>query len=415
MVDLSPFIRPGDTVFLGQGTGEPQTLFEALVAQRQTLGPLSIFMGACFTDILRPEHRDLLRAGSYGTLGTTRALAAAGALDIYPIHIARIAQSIMSGAIACDVALVQLSPKGPNGKHSLGPINDYMRAAIAKARVVIAEVNAAIPWTYGAELPALDTLALTIEMDRAPAELASRPATPLETAIAANIASIVPDGATLQVGIGGTIDALLGCLKDRRDLGIHSGTIGDSVLDLIEAGVITNAQKPIDAGVTVTGSLFGTSRLMDAARENPAFRVEPFEYTHAAGILAQIPNLFAINSAVEVDITGQVNAEAANGRYIGAVGGQIDFMHAANAAERGCSIIALPSTAAGGAASRIRGGVDMVTCARADVDFVVTEYGVADLRGRCLRDRIRDMIGISAPAFREALERESHARIGRGF
>lgn len=412
--DLAPYVRPGDTIFWGQGTGEPLTLSTALVDQAAALGPLSVFVGACFAETIRPEHAEHLTIGSYGTLGTTRALAATGALELYPIHISRIGRSILSGEIPCDVAMVQLSPPGPNGEHSLGPINDYMRAAIVKARVVIAEVNAQLPWTYGRTLPDLGAIALKIDTDRRPAELAARSPSSIETRIAGNVAKVVPDGATLQVGIGGTIDALLQCLTDRRDLGIHSGTIGDSVLDLIEAGVITNARKPIDRGVTVTGSLFGTLRLMRAAGGNPRFRVEPFEYTHAAEVLARIPNLVAINSAIEVDITGQVNAEFANGRYVGAVGGQVDFMHAANRAERGCSIIALPSSV-GGRVSRILGNVETVTCARSDVDYIVTEHGVANLRGQPMRQRMRRMIAIADPAFRAELEREAHAREQRGF
>ncbi|WP_336965262.1 acetyl-CoA hydrolase/transferase family protein [Sphingobium aquiterrae] len=415
LVDLSPFLRPGDSVIWGQGTGEPLTLTESLVAQRAELGPLSVFVGACFSQTLQPAHADHLTIGSYGTLGTTRPLAAAGMLEIYPIHISRIARAIDDGQIGCDVALVQLSPKGPNGRHSLGPINDYMRNAMRKARIVVAEVNAAIPWTYGRELPDLDNLAMTVETDRRPAELASRPPSAIESAIAANVAGIVPDGATLQVGIGGTIDALLTRLMDRRNLGIHSGTIGDSILDLIEAGVITNADKPIDRGVTVTGSLFGTMRLLRAAGNNKAFRIEPFDYTHLAATTSQIPNLVAINSAIEVDITGQVNAEVTNGTYIGGVGGQIDFMHAANGAAQGCAIIALPSTAARGAISRILGRVDNVTCARSDVDYIVTEHGVADLRGQPMRARMRRMIEIADPAFRETLERQGFDRLKQGF
>ena len=416
LADLSSHVRPGDAVIWGQGTGEPLTLTQALVAQRATLGPLSIFVGACFSDTLQPDHADHLTIGSYGTLGgTTRALAAAGALDLYPIHISRIARAIDEGQIGCDVALVQLSPKGPNGKHSLGPINDYMRNAMAKARIVIAEVNHAVPWTYGETLANLGNVVLTVETNRMPAQLLARAPSVLDSAIAAHVAGIVPDRATLQVGIGGTIDALLTCLVGHRDLGIHSGTIGDAVLDLIEAGVITNAAKPIDQGITVTGSLFGSLRLLQAAGLNKAFRVDPFDYTHLGATTARIANLVAINSAVEVDITGQVNAEITGGRYIGAVGGQVDFMHAASGARQGCSIIALPSTAATGKFSRILDKVDNVTCARSEVDYVVTEHGVADLRGQPMRSRISRMIAIADPAFRDQLERQAHARLKQGF
>jgi acyl-CoA hydrolase len=187
------------------------------------------------------------------------------------------------------------------------------------------------------------------------------------------------------------------------------------MLDLIEKGVVTNARKPIDRGVSITASLFGGERLMRAANRNPAFEVHPYEYTHSAGVLARIPNLVAVNSALEVDLTGQVNAEVADGRYIGAIGGQVDFMHAATRAPDGCSIIAIPSTAAAGKVSRIRTSVETVTCARSEVDFVVTEQGVADLRCQPLRERMRRMLAIAHPDFRETLEREAHGRLARGY
>jgi acyl-CoA hydrolase len=402
-------------VVWGQGTAEPTPLTEALVAQRHTLGPLSVFVGISFTDTLMPEHADVLTISSYGTLGTTRRLAAAGVLAITPHHVSKLGSAIERGRIGCDVALVQVSLPGPNGRPSLGPINDYMRAALRRARTVIVEVNDQLPWTYGTELFPLERIALTIETSRRLVKAPFKPPSAVERTIAAQAASIIPDGATLQLGIGGTIDALIQCLSDRRDLGIHSGTIGDGVLDLIEKGVVTNACKPIDRGITVTASLLGGERLMRAAERNPAFEVHPYEYTHNAGVLARISNLVAVNSALEVDLTGQVNAEVTDGRYIGAVGGQVDFMHAATRAPDGCSIIALPSTAQGGKRSRIRTSVEAVTCARSEVDFVVTERGVADLRGQPFRQRMRRMLAIAHPDFQGSLERDVHGRLAQGF
>jgi acyl-CoA hydrolase len=412
---LKNILRPGDHILWGQGTAEPTLLTEALVAQRHVLGPLSVFVGVSLTDTLMPEHTDTLKVTSYGALGTTRRLAAAGVLEILPHHVSKLGSAVERGHIGCDVAMVQLSLPGPNGRPSLGPINDYMRAALRRARAVIVQVNEQLPWTFGPELPPLEHVALTIETSRPPVAVPCITPSAVERAIAAHASAIIPDGATLQVGIGGTIDALLQCLSDRRDLGIHSGTIGDGMLDLIENGVVTNARKPIDRGVSITASLFGGERLMRAANRNPAFEVHPYEYTHSAGVLARIPNLVAVNSALEVDLTGQVNAEVADGRYIGAIGGQVDFMHAATRAPDGCSIIAIPSTAAAGKVSRIRTSVETVTCARSEVDFVVTEHGVADLRCQPLRERIRRMLAIAHPDFRETLEREAHGRLARGY
>ncbi len=412
---LSAHLRPGDAVIWGQGGAEPTPLTQALVAERRQFSPLSVFVGVNFTDTILPEHTDALRVSSYGAFGSSRRLAAAGALEIIPCHVSRLGPSIKAGLIPCDVALVQVSPPGPNGRHSLGVINDYMRIALSLARAVIVEVNDQYPWTYGPELPDLGRVALRLETSRPPVSAPRSSPSLVERAIAEHAAAIIPDGATLQVGIGGTIDALLQCLTDRRDLGIHSGSMGDGLLDLIEAGVVTNARKPIDAGVTVVAALFGGARLLKAADRNPAFEVHPYEYTHGASVLAQIHNLVAVNSAVEVDITGQVNAEVADGRYVGAVGGQVDFMHAATRAADGYSIIALPSTAAGGRVSRIRAEVQTVTSARSEVDFVVTEHGAANLRGQSLRERMRRMIAIAHPQFQESLEREAHQRMRQGF
>jgi acyl-CoA hydrolase len=379
------------------------------------LGPLHVFVGSAFAETIRPEHADMLRVSSYGTLGTTRQLAAAGALDIIPCHVSCLGPAIRRGEIRCDVAIVQLSPPGPNGKPSLGPINDYIRAAMEKAPIILAEVNDQLPWTFGPEPPGLERIVLTVRTSRDVVEAPTRAPSGVERSIASHAAGIIGDGATLQVGIGGTIDALLQCLRGRRELGIHSGTMSDGVLDLIESGVVTNARKPIDAGISVTASLFGGKRLFQFADRNPAVAVHPYEYTHSPATLARISNLVAINSAVEIDLTGQVNAEVGGERYIGAVGGQVDFMHAATRASGGCSIIALPSTFGRDRMSRIRVRVDTVTCARSEVDFVVTEHGHADLRGQALRERARRLIAIADPAAQDDLERQAHSLFSRGY
>ena len=413
--ELATLLRPGDHIVWGQGTAEPLPIAQAIVANRHAWGPFSVFLGTAFSDTVRPEHADALRVSSYGALGTTRALAAAGALDVVPCHASRLGLAIERGEIPCDVAIVQLSRPGPNGKPSLGPINDYMRAAMRRARVVVAEVNDRLPWTYGPEPPALDRIALSIETSRPVVEAPSKAPTATDRAIAHHAVSVIEDGATLQVGIGATIDALLQCLADRRDLGVHSGTIGDGMLDLIEAGAVTNARKAVDRGVTIAAALFGTERLLRFADRNPALAVHPYEYTHDAAVLAKLDNLVAINSAVEVDVTGQANAETAGGHYLGAVGGQLDFMHAGTRSAKGCSIIALPSTASGGSVSRIVPRVETVTCPRSEIDFVVTDQGCADLRGRSIRERVRRMIAVAHPDFREALERQSHDIMKRGY
>jgi acetyl-CoA hydrolase len=230
---------------------------------------------------------------------------------------------------------------------------------------------------------------------------------PVEAAIAQHVASLVPDGATLELGIGSLPERVLQALRGHRDLGIHSAVIGDGVVELMEAGVVTNARKPFDAGVTVAGMLMGTRRLYDFAHRNPRVRLAPSSHTHATAVMAALPNFFAINGAVEVDLSGQVNAESSNGRYIGAVGGQVDFVRGANASPGGRALMVLPSTAKGGRISRIvpRLGDGVVTTARSDVDAVVTEFGVATLRGKSLRERSKALIDVAHPDHRESLER----------
>jgi len=411
---LAQFIRPNDHIVWGQASGEPTPLTRALVEQRREIGPLSVFVGVSFAQTLKPEHVDMISIKSYGALGSTRELALAGILEILPIHASQLSAAIERGSIGCDVAMIQLSRLGPNGRRSFGSINDYIRAAIRRARVVIVEVNDQLPWTYGPELPELERVAFSIESSRPLALLEGKPPTDVERAIASHASCLIEDGATLQAGIGATVDAVLQCLGSRRNLGVHSGYVGDGIFDLIQKGAVTNGHKPINTGVTIAGGLFGGDALLKAADTNRLFEVHPYEYTHDAGVLAKIPNLVAINSAIEVDVTGQVNAEVADGRYLGAVGGQVDFMHAAARAPQGCSIITLPATARGGTVSRITHSVEAVTCARSEVDFVVTEFGAAELRGRTLRERIRKMIEIAHPDFKETLARAAHERLARG-
>ncbi|HEX4210588.1 MAG TPA: acetyl-CoA hydrolase/transferase C-terminal domain-containing protein, partial [Candidatus Binataceae bacterium] len=235
----------------------------------------------------------------------------------------------------------------------------------------------------------------------------------VEQAIARHLGKYIEDGTTIQIGVGGIPDAVMASLGDRRDLGFHSGLINDRVAELIERGVVTNARKPIDTGLTITGALLGTNLLYDFAQQNAAIRVCPWKHTHSANILARLDRFFALNSAIEVDLTGQVNAEVAGDSYIGGLGGQGDFVRGAQLAERGRSVIALPATARNGTASRIvaRLASGIVTTSRGDADLIATEFGVAELRGQPLDERVRRMAAISHPAFREALEREGDAMV----
>jgi acyl-CoA hydrolase len=229
-------------------------------------------------------------------------------------------------------------------------------------------------------------------------------------------AAYIEDGATIQVGIGAVPDAILRLLRDRRDLGVHSGMIGDGLVELVEAGVITNARKPIDPGVSITGALIGTRRLYEFADRNPKIGMRGSAYTHDASVLSRLPKLVTLNSALEVDLTGQVNAEQSGAHYLGGTGGQVDFVRAGARSHGGRSMIALPATARGGKVSRITASLSgPVTTARSEVDVIVTEFGAAELKGQTLAERTRRLIAIAHPDFREELDRAAHTIQQRGF
>ena len=397
-VDLARVIRPGDGIVIGQACAEPQTLTEALVAQRAALSGATLFLGINYSGIVRPEHADHLRLTAYCGAGRNRALADAGVLDIHPHPYSRLGGLIRSGAIRADVVLVQVSPPNPDGEYSLGLAAEYLIPALEVCRAIVAEVNDQVPWTYSERLLKENEFALCVRTSRAPAPLPYGAPGETERAIARNAAAYVPDGATLEFGLGALPDAILAFLTGHTGLRVHSGAVGDGVVDLMQRGMMSEA---------VSGVLLGTKKLFDFAHRNPTLRLRSSDYTHDPRVLGRIERFIAINSAVEVDLTGQVNAEVAGGSYVGAVGGALDFIRAANHSPGGASLICLPS-AVGSKASRIVSKLSgPVATPRSEAGVIVTEHGAADLRGLTLRERVRRMIGVAHPAFREPLQREA--------
>jgi len=404
-LDLSRIIRPDDGVLWGQACAEPQTLVEAFVTQRRAYAGASVFLGINYSGIVRPEHADHLRLYAYCGAGHNRALANAGVVEICPFPYSKLAEHIRSRRIRADVLLLQVSPANARGEHSLGLAAEYLVPAIDVARVVLAEINDQVPWVHTDRILRAEDFTLAVRTSRAPAGALQGARGEIEQRVAAHAAEYVSDGATLEFGLGALPDAVLEALGDRRDLGVHSGALGDGIVELMRRGVITNARKPLDSGRTVGGSLLGTRKLFDFAHENPALWLRSVEHTHDPRVLAQLPNFVAINSAVEVDLTGQVNAEVANGSYVGAVGGAPDFVRAANQSPGGVSLVVLPSSV-GAKASRIVPALSgPVATPRGEAGVFVTEYGAADLRGLSLAQRVPRMIAIAHPAFREALGR----------
>jgi acyl-CoA hydrolase len=404
-LDLTRHIRPGDHILWGQVTGEPPSLVEALVEQRAALGGVTVFLGTGLARTLRPAHADHIAMRGLGGLGTFRALASAGVLEVLPVHGGQVHRMIAAGQIRCDVALLLLPPAGASGTHSLGPCVDYMDAAVARARTVIAEISPEVPDTSGHARIAAARLDAVLHSTRPPHLLPRAEPSATERAIGAHIAALIPDGATIQTGLGALPEAVLAALAHHRDLGLHSGILGDGAMALMQSGVITNTRKPLDAGVSVTTTLVGSAALHRFAHRNAAVALKPSAYTHNEVMLAQLPHLFAINAAAEVDLTGQVNAERIGANIIGGVGGQADFARAAARSASGASIIALPGTASDGSSRIVARLSGPVTTPRSDVDLVVTEHGLADLRGASERERARRILAIAAPAAREALER----------
>ena len=414
--DLSGVVRPGDRLVVGHACGEPLTLTEALVSQRAALGPLSVFMASSFSRTFQAEHTDHIRFSSMGAIGGLGRLARAGVLDIVPCHVGQVGRFLRDGTIGCDVALVQVSPPGPDGTHSPGLIADHVLAAVETARTVVAEISDRVPWVPCDRPIRPDQIDWFVRTSRSPVIVAPVEPSDIDRAIARHAGAFIGDGATLQMGIGTVPDAITRLLADRRDLGIHSGMIGDGVADLMEAGVVNNARKAIEPGVTITGALIGGERLYRFADRNPAIGLRDASVTHGEGVLAGLTNLVSINSAIEIDLTGQVNGEQAGDVYLGATGGQVDFVRAAARAPTGRSIIALPASARAGAFSRVVTRLSgPVTTARGEVDVVVTEHGAAELKGRSIRDRVAAMIAIADPAFRDALDRDAHDLLKRGY
>ncbi|GAA4782503.1 acetyl-CoA hydrolase/transferase C-terminal domain-containing protein [Actinomycetospora chlora] len=401
--DLRRHVRPGDGVWWGQAAAEATPLVDALLDRLPELGPVRAFGGLSVNPRLASPP-DALALGSYGAMGTLRAAGAAGRLAVVPAHYAALPRLFAERRLPVDVGLVQVSPPGPDGRCSLGIGVDYAADAVPHTRTLIAEVNHRMPATAGTDGVPRDRFAAVVETDRPLPAVPARPPDAVDHAVADRVAALVDDGDTLQIGVGSLPAAILDGLAGHRDLGFHSGMLTDGVLRLVAAGVVTGARKEVDPGLVVTGTAIGSTDLYTRLGEMPvAFR--PASHTHHPGVLARLSRLVAVNSALAVDLTGQVGAEVSGGRYLGGIGGQADFSGAA--ARTGArSVIALRSRGPDGASAIVPAlPAGVVTTARADVDVVVTEHGTAWLRGVPLDERPARLAAIAAPEHREALAR----------
>lgn len=403
-LDFAALLRPGDRIVAGQALGEPLSLTRQLMRTPAVPPGCRTLVGPVYSDTFSTPPPEGMTFESYGAIGKAAAIARSGRLEVMPSHYSALCRAFGDGSLPADCVLLQVA-QDADGRYFCGLGHDYAVQAARHARLVIIEINRHLPRTPGSMLPPDLPIHLAVETSEPPQDYAGPVAGPVEAAIAANVATLIPDRAVLQFGVGTVPETVLAHLGGHHDLAIHSGVAVDGIVGLVERGVITNAHKEIDAGVSVAGLLIGSRRLFEFADATGLIRLAPAVHTHGIDVIARLSRFCAINSAVEVDLTGQVNAEVAGARRVGAVGGQVDFVRGANASAGGRAIIALPSTASGGTISRIVAGVSTVTCPRSDVDAIVTEWGVAELRGRTLNQRAEAMIRIAAPPFREQLAR----------
>ena len=400
------FVRPGDLVVWAQASAEPTALTHSLVKARHEIESFRVFAGISYGKSISADFTDAISYTSYCGTGENRKLG--GALDILPVHYSQLPKTLEGMADGNLVLLLSLAPGADLDHFSYGVGGDYTADLITKARTVIAEVSSNWPRTGAGKDVKRSDIDVIVETDSLPLAPKIAEVGSVELQIADHVAGLIRNGSVLQIGLGTTPAAILKALGHHNDLGLHSGLLTKEVAELCEAGVMTNAQKTLDRGYSITGLLSGDADLMKWADNNPAVRIRPSSYTHAPHILRQIDNFVALNSAIEVDLTGQVNAELAGERYVGAVGGAGNFLRGAAESRNGMGIIALPST------SRDRSRIVQtlsgpVTTPRSDVGFVVTEFGIADLRNATLPQRRERLIAIAAPNYRNFLTRGRHA------
>jgi acyl-CoA hydrolase len=401
-------VTSGNRVWFGEGCGTPKPLIDALMRRAGELHDVELVHMLTFGDApyTRPEFEGHFRHNGLFLGGNVRQAIQEGRADYTPIFLSEIEDLFRTGQLPLDVAFVQTSPPDRHGFLSLGTSVDCSLTAAQCARHVVAEVNHQMPRTFGDSFLHVSQVSAMVETDRPLLELPMEAPTPVQRRIAAQVASLIPDGAVLQTGIGGIPDAVLGCLKDHQAIGVHSEMCSDGVIDLFEAGVLTGERKNIHRGKIVVGFVLGTKRLFTYMHENPLFEMHPTSYTNDPFIIAQHERMIAINSAIQVDLTGQVCADSIGIKPYSGFGGQVDFVRGAARSKGGKPIIALPSTAKNGTISRIVPVLDPgsgVVTSRGDVHYVITEYGIAYLHGKSLRQRAEALIAIADPKFQDEL------------
>jgi acyl-CoA hydrolase len=407
--DVVSVVRSRTNLFIHGACATPTPLLEALCGRRDleevklyhlhTAGP---------APFAAPGREREFRSVSLFTGAPLRQAINEDRADFVPIFLSDIPGLFLSGAVPVDVAILQLSPPDRHGMCSLGTSCDAAKAAADMARVVIAEINEQMPRTHGNNVIPFERVHAFVATDRALFEHHPEPETEIEARIGEIVAGLVEDGSTLQMGIGGIPDAVLARLHGKHDLGVHTEMFSDRVIDLVESGAVTNRHKAIGQGRIITSFINGTRRLFEFVDDNPMVAFHPCDWTNDTAVIRKNPKVVAINSAIQIDLTGQVCADSIGHRIFSGIGGQMDFIRGAALSRGGKPIIALPSTAAGGKISRLvpelNAGAGVVTT-RGHIHWVVTEYGAVNLHGKSIRERRDALISIAHPDFRAELRR----------
>jgi 4-hydroxybutyrate CoA-transferase len=405
-------IQSGNRVFLTGNCSVPQVVLKALVPYAKNLHDVEIaqVLTVGDADYVKPDMAGHIRVNTMFISSDVRLAVQEGRADFTPVFLSEVPH-LWRTELPVDVALIHVSPPDEHGFCSYGVEVGVTKTAAEVASVVIAEVNPRMPRTLGDSFIHVSKIRHIVEVDYPLPEFIMGEPSPIQQAIGQHIADLIEDGSTIQTGIGGIPDAVLQYLQDRRDLGIHTELFSDGVIDLVEQGIITNEAKSIHPGKIIAGFMLGTQRLYDFVDDNPIVELHPTEYINDPFLIAQNDKMVSVNSAIEVDLTGQVCADSMGHKFYSGVGGQVDFVRGAARSKGGKPIIALPSTTKNDTISRItwqlKPGAGVVTT-RNDVHYVVTEYGVARLYGKSIRERAQALIAIAHPDFREELEAKAH-------
>ncbi len=418
-------IKNGDRVVFAHCVAEPITLVEAMVANAENYENVTVSHMVTLNkgEYTKPEYKGHFRFEGWFASASTRGSLAEGHGQFVPVYFHEVPKYIRKGIFPIDVAMVMVSAPDRNGFCSVGVSADYTMQAIRSAKIVLAEINDQVPVVYGETFVHISEIDAFVETSHPLPELALPKIGEIEQAIGKHCASLIEDGSTLQLGIGAIPDAVLSQLKDKKHLGIHSEMISDGVVDLYEAGVIDCSEKSIEKGKMIVTFLMGTKRLYDFAANNPVLEMKTVDYVNNPAVIAQNSKMVCINACLQVDFMGQVVSDSIGIKQFSGVGGQVDFVRGAAMSldGKGKAIIAMPSVAKkkdGTMISKIVPFIDhgaAVTTNRHDADYIVTEHGIAEMKGKCLQDRARALINIAHPDFREELKEEFEKRFNVGF